>query len=93
MFVPGKRGIKKGHIRGGSLFINGQLGFCKQRPWSGKTVSVVECNRRGVTGKADREEDLRVRGCCSARAKVVLDGRELRRPASWTCLLIVDMAP
>ena len=31
----------KGHIRGGSLFVNGQLGFCKQWPWPGKTVSAV----------------------------------------------------
>jgi hypothetical protein len=32
IFVPGKRGgslFRKGHIRGGSLFVNGQLGFCK----------------------------------------------------------------
>ena len=44
--------FRKGHIRGGSLFINGQLSFCKQWPWSGKTVSAVV---GAVAGKFLRE--------------------------------------
>jgi hypothetical protein len=31
------------------LFINGQLGFCKQWPWSGKTVSAVRNNTNKPT--------------------------------------------